>query len=87
MISLVPVWKRTRSRALSGRGASPSSSRVPSTSTEATSVPGAPTTSPRSSAVRSTPWRFTAVRCPARASGRGWPCAWSPRIFAWMPRG
>src|SRR5256885_8799975 len=70
------LWKRTRSRALSGRGASPSSSRVPSTSTEATSFPGAPATSPRSSAVRSTPWRFT--RSEERRVGKECRSRWSP---------
>src|SRR5437899_5150733 len=74
IISLVPTWKRTRVRDLTARGASSRSSSVPSTSSEETSVPARPTTSPRSTAVRSTPWRLIAVRCPANASATGWPC-------------
>jgi hypothetical protein len=59
------VCTRTRSRVLSGRGASASSSSVPSTSSDGTRVPGRPTTLPRSTARRSTPCRLTAVRWPA----------------------
>ena len=82
MISLVPTWKRTRVRDLIARGASFKSSRVPSTRSVETSVPGSPTTSPRAIAARSSPWRLTAVRWPACAEATAWPCACNPRILA-----
>src|SRR5437667_458651 len=87
IISLVPTWKRTRVRDLTARGASSRSSSVPSTRSEETSVPARPTTSPGSTAVRSTPWRLIAVRCPANASATAWPCVCRPRIFASPPFG
>src|SRR5438876_183915 len=87
MISLVPACRRTRSRLLSGRVASWRISRTTSASVVAESVPAMPMTSPRSTAARSRPWRFTAVRWPATERSTAWPCAWSPRIFATSPRG
>ncbi len=87
MISLVPAWKRTRSRVFSGRGASASSSSVPSISTEGTSVPARPSTLPRSTAARSTPCRLTAVRWPALEAGTAWPWVCSPRTLACSPPG
>ena len=85
--SWVPTWKRTRSRVLTGRGASSRSSSVPSSRSVGTSVPAGASTSPRSMAARSTPWRFTAVRWPALACGTAWPCTCRPRTFACTPRG
>ena len=49
--------------------------------------PGRESTSPRSIAARSTPWRFTAARWPATAVATDWPWVWIPRTLAWSPWG
>ena len=85
--SLVPTWRRTRWRVSSGAGASARSSHVASSMYVGWRRPGSESTSPRSIAARSMPWRFTAARWPATAAETGWPWVWMPRTFAWSPWG
>ena len=89
MTSLVPAWKRTRSRVLSGRGASASSSSVPSTSERGhQSARRAP---PRRRARSASPLDALQVHRGALARrsalGTAWPCTCRPRTLACTPRG